>query len=726
MLFCKASRIAVITLSFGISLPSASPSFGLETDGDVDQSIFVTPTRLKQSPHDTPSSVSKITEKTIQNLQLKNVTDIFRYVAGMIQANASGNQPRVSYHGTNGLTPRRMQVLLNGISVYRPSYAEVTWPELPISINDISYVEIVRSPSAATYGANSMLAVINIVTKAPRASGSKHISFSTSNNDTNNTSLSVADDVGRNAAYRVGLSAHSDDGYDKNFAGVDRHDGSRLQRLNAQAEINHSDATTTKYYLATSKNALDLEFRDSGQQTFPDVNDEYSLIKLELDHALNSNHELKLSSYYTLLEQELDWRTCYPTIFFSENLRRLYSQNPQYAQTLVSGSIPTGGSSEDDALRNAILLERITLGASALSPTCGWVNEDGKETKASIQLQDTYIFNDDLRFVGGFEILEETLDNETFVGGQVSAATYMASLNAEYRFSDFLLNAGGLAEQDNDNLESPAFSPRVALNYRLDDVSTVRFAFSKAVRTPDIQENKRDWNYYMTEMTPPYPLDGRTEGYFYLNASPNNKVTSEHIKSREVSYYRATRTNLESHSVTTMMDVKFFYDSLDRLVSEKLQFVDFNPTNNGEVELKGVETEVTTSILNEMPVYAIEEVTLHGNVAYIDSDTDFFYERSLHANTVGAAYIVLDFENDWFSSLTYYGNSAMAGESFDAWEYGLGRSFGAGEEVFSIKGKVVYLPDEVETFTVSETFDVVNRYSNKSALYLTFDYGLDQ
>lgn len=726
MFYLKSSRVSVAALSLGVFLPLASPSFGLETDEDVDQSIFITPTRLKQTPHDTPSSVSKITSKTIQQLQLKNVTDIFRYVAGMIQANASGNQPRVSYHGTNGLTPRRMQVLLNGISVYRPSYAEVTWPELPISIDDINYVEIVRSPSAATYGANSMLAVINIVTKRPVLSGGKHISVSTSNNERNDTSLSMSDKLGRNASYRVGISAHSDDGYDKNFVGEDRHDGSRLKRLNAQAEINHNDSTTTKYFLATSDNALDLEFRDSGQQTFPDVNDKYSLVKLELDHAINNSHELKVTGYYTLLEQELDWRTCYPTIFFSENLRELYSQNPLYAQTLVSGRVPTGGSASDDALRNAVVLENIRLGSRALSPTCGWVNEDGQESKSSLQFQDTYIFNEDLRVVSGLEILQETLDNETFVGGKVDATTYMASINAEYRFSDFLLNAGGLAEQDKENLESPAFSPRLALNYRLDDVSTVRFGFSKAVRTPDIQENKRNWNYYMSEMTPAYPLDGRTEGYFYLNASPTNKVKSEKIESREISYYRSSRERIGSRLVSTVTDVKFFNDSLDRLVSEKLQFVDFNPTNNGQIDLKGVETEITTTIANEVPVFSINEVTLHGNLAYIDSDTDSFYEKSLHANTVGAAYVVFDFQQNWFSSLTYYGNSAIAGESFDAWEAGLGRRFGSRDDVFTIKGKVVYLPDEIETFTVSETFNVVNQYDRKSAFYVTFDYGLDQ
>jgi len=61
--------------------------------------------------------------------------------------------------------PRRMQVLLDGISVYRPSYADVSWWTLPISINDV--VEVTRPPSAASYGANSMMAVINIKTKDP-------------------------------------------------------------------------------------------------------------------------------------------------------------------------------------------------------------------------------------------------------------------------------------------------------------------------------------------------------------------------------------------------------------------------------------------------------------------------------------------------------------------------------------------------------------------------------
>lgn len=43
------------------------------------------------------------------------------------------------------------------------------WPQLPVQIQDIEQIEIVRGPNAALYGSNAELGVINIITKRPQA-----------------------------------------------------------------------------------------------------------------------------------------------------------------------------------------------------------------------------------------------------------------------------------------------------------------------------------------------------------------------------------------------------------------------------------------------------------------------------------------------------------------------------------------------------------------------------
>ena len=61
-----------------------------------------------------------------------------------------------------------MNVMIDGLSVYRPGLARVDWAEIPVAIDDIERIEITRGPNSATYGANSMMAIVNILTKHPR------------------------------------------------------------------------------------------------------------------------------------------------------------------------------------------------------------------------------------------------------------------------------------------------------------------------------------------------------------------------------------------------------------------------------------------------------------------------------------------------------------------------------------------------------------------------------
>jgi len=153
-----------------------------------------------------------------------------------------------------------------------------------------------------------------------------------------------------------------------------------------------------------------------------------------------------------------------------------------------------------------------------------------------------------------------------------------------------------------------------------------------------------------------------------------------------------------------------------------VQLSDYSPTNEGEITLQGVELDANLSWDNVFFIEHLETVRLHINYAYIDSTTDDFYEKTLQARHSGAAYLIFNYRNDWLSSLAYYGSSEINGESFDGWELGVGKTIRLGEGDLSIKGKVVYWPDKVDSFTVSDTFKVENINDSATTYYLAFGY----
>ena len=237
-------------------------------------------------------------------------------------------------------------------------------------------------------------------------------------------------------------------------------------------------------------------------------------------------------------------------------------------------------------------------------------------------------------------------------------------------------------------------------------------------------EHERDWSYIVYGSPVPHPEDGSTARYVYFRSKSTESLASEEVLAREISLFHSSSVPYKSGSINRLVDVKYFYNSLTNLVSEKPGFVNYIPTNNGKVTLQGFETSADLAIKNVLFPETINAIRLHVNYAYIDNKTDEFYETSLHARHSGAAYFIVDFKNDWTGSLSYYGNSSISGEAFDGFEAGLGKRTKVLGGELDLKGKLVYYPDKVDSFTVSETFSVQNINDDSLSVFVSISFKL--
>jgi len=78
-----------------------------------------------------------------------------------------GNRALVSVRGKPSEFVSELLILVDGHSVVDPFMSGVYWNRLPVQIQDIERIEIVRGPNAALYGSNAVSGVINIITKKP-------------------------------------------------------------------------------------------------------------------------------------------------------------------------------------------------------------------------------------------------------------------------------------------------------------------------------------------------------------------------------------------------------------------------------------------------------------------------------------------------------------------------------------------------------------------------------
>jgi iron complex outermembrane receptor protein len=602
--------------------------------------VVITPARLRQSLADVPASVSIITGEMLRQYGIRSVAEALRLVPGMAVTHSSGPEYRINYHGTNMLSPRRMNVLIDGISVYRPAFSEVIWTQLPVVVEDIDRIEVTRGPNSAAYGPNSMLAVINIITRNPRdvdrAFGAVTLGSQSTSELTARAAITFWDS---SASLTASRSRNS--GYDELAQDPSGHDGLSRSMVALRSETRLSPEQTLSLRAAVVDGTAEVPFADDFQVTYPDRHFRDWYVGGTWSAQVSPQQELRLRFDHADQRERQSWRTCAPTFVLLPQLFDLWRANPVYAETIVAGSIPSGGSATDDALAAAALLALQAVGPRALAPSCVTANQDASQWRTDLEVQSTYVATDRFRFVVGGGLRHQGGESETFLGGTLSSRLRWIFGNIELRPRNWLtLNAGGYYEHNSQSPET--FSPRLAANFHFDPSQTVRMVLSKGSRSPDIQEQRTNWSYTFTDTTP--PLNGSPVTRFYQSRVGPGNLVSERITSAELGYL----VNIQSRGM--LIDVKLFRDELTSLISERTNLAGATPTNDGAVTLRGAELQATWALTPSASAFL--------NYAHLDNvGASKPLERSQYSRHSGSVGLSQDLGNGWRGSLGYFGAS---------------------------------------------------------------------
>ena len=134
-----------------------------------DLPVVASVSRLPQRLADAPTSVTVIDREMIKASGARELSDVFRLVPGFQTHPNNTDSARVTYHGlTDEEFSPRVQVLVDGRSLYSPLFRNgVNWALIPVALDDIERIEVVRGTNAVSYGSNAFLGVINIITLDP-------------------------------------------------------------------------------------------------------------------------------------------------------------------------------------------------------------------------------------------------------------------------------------------------------------------------------------------------------------------------------------------------------------------------------------------------------------------------------------------------------------------------------------------------------------------------------
>ena len=175
----KSLLVNLIAVMLGIctaSIASAADIYGnaeqVSTNTLMDLSLeelmdieVTTVSSHPQKFSEVAAAVFVITQDDIRRSGATSIPEALRMAPGVQVARVGTDKWSISVRGFNGRFANKLQVLMDGRSVYTPLFSGVIWSQQDTFIEDIERIEVIRGPGATVWGANAMNGVINIITK---------------------------------------------------------------------------------------------------------------------------------------------------------------------------------------------------------------------------------------------------------------------------------------------------------------------------------------------------------------------------------------------------------------------------------------------------------------------------------------------------------------------------------------------------------------------------------
>ena len=119
-----------------------------------------------QSLNDAAAAIYVISNEDIKRSGATSIPDALRLAPGLDVARINANVWAVTSRGFGGRIANKLQVLIDGRSVYNRAFAGVDWENQDVVLEDIDRIEVIRGPGATMWGANAVNGVINIISKS--------------------------------------------------------------------------------------------------------------------------------------------------------------------------------------------------------------------------------------------------------------------------------------------------------------------------------------------------------------------------------------------------------------------------------------------------------------------------------------------------------------------------------------------------------------------------------
>ncbi len=151
----------------------------------VTASVTGAPQRASQ----VAATMTIITAEDIRRSGARDLPSVLERVAGVDAQQSTRDHTDVSIRGYNEPFAPRLLVLVDGRQVYADYFGFTPWSTVPVELDAIRQIEIVKGPNSALFGFNAVGGVVNIITHDPLAESIQRLTLTGGTQDHREASL---------------------------------------------------------------------------------------------------------------------------------------------------------------------------------------------------------------------------------------------------------------------------------------------------------------------------------------------------------------------------------------------------------------------------------------------------------------------------------------------------------------------------------------------------------
>ncbi|MBE0473084.1 TonB-dependent siderophore receptor [Rhodoferax sp.] len=406
-----------------------------EKDFLDDMPIVLSVSRMPQRLDETPGAVTILDRDFIRSSGARDVPDLLRLVPGFqTSMSFEADAPQASYHGVFGHYSGRIQVLVDGRSVYSTYVAGSVAPGLmSVALEDIERIEVLRGANSVAYGARAMLGVVNIVTRHSAATLGVNVRVNQGENGIKDTQLGLGWRL-ENSSMRLGIDQQGDDG----LTGANGHN--RVRRVNFRSDWRVSGNTDVQLRAGWMDIAAGRGFANNPLEPLRDTFYDSSFVQVDWNKVLSPEQDLAL----------------------------VFAHNQETYRDVAP----------------FLLAPKVDFDFS------------GTASNDSLTAQHTLRLGQVVRMVWGAELRRESVKSLPVYNTSEPLVTDFSRLfaHAEWRIHpELLLNAGVMAEHS--SASGSSLAPRLMLNWHVARGQTLRAGMARSFRPPSEFETSSDVRY---------------------------------------------------------------------------------------------------------------------------------------------------------------------------------------------------------------------------------------